>query len=300
VAAVTVETATALNADRLKKAAFELACERGLAALSARTLAAHTGGSPSAINYHFGNREQLLFALYRETTACLADARDASLACGLETVPDWVELPHVFTAVLQAQFARAPGARILLLELEQEIVAGREPQLRQMAVDEFVREQQFWFDLARHFGANDAASHVWADLAPGLLDLLLCETDPAVRSAWISAPAVRLHQRVARQTVALVSRRKAALAPDPETSVIGTPPANDTARAILDAALAAIAKNGADRLTQREVATSAGVSLASVTYFFRTKHVLINATFEELCRRMRANVNTVQIVFLKP
>lgn len=43
---------TAAHADRLTEAAFELACEQGFAELSARSLAARTGGSPSAINYH--------------------------------------------------------------------------------------------------------------------------------------------------------------------------------------------------------------------------------------------------------
>jgi len=47
---------TAAHADRLTEAAFELACEQGFAELSARSLAARTGGSPSAINYHFGGQ----------------------------------------------------------------------------------------------------------------------------------------------------------------------------------------------------------------------------------------------------
>lgn len=196
-----------LHIDRLKQAAFELACDKGLAALSARSLATHTGGSASAVNYHFGSREQLLFELFGETVAATAEAREAALVSVLEAVPDWSDWPHVFTTVLQARLGRWTGASILLHELEQEIVAGREPQLRQMAVDEIDREAVFWRDLAVRFGASAAAGEVWADLAIGLAGLLLCEKDPAMRSAWISTPSVRLQQRLDRQEVNLVARR---------------------------------------------------------------------------------------------
>ena len=37
---------------------------------------------------------------------------------------------------------------------------------------------------------------VWTELALGLTGLLLCEPSPAVRSSWITGPAVRLHQRM--------------------------------------------------------------------------------------------------------
>jgi AcrR family transcriptional regulator len=287
---LSVETQAGPGADRLKQAAFELACSQGLAALSARALALHMGGSASAVNYHFGNREKLLLALYGEVATHCAEARASALTFGLAAIPDWADWPHVFAAVLEVRLERARGATLLLHELEHEIVSGREPQLREAAQEEIQRERQFWLGLAHRFDVEEHAASAWADFAIGLTSLLLGEEEAAGRGAWSSAPAVRLHQRICRQQVVLVPRRQQAFASRAVTAL----PASKTAQVILDASLATIARHGADRLTQREVAALAGVSLASVTYFFRTKNDLINAAFEELCQRMREGVRAVE------
>ncbi|VVD85194.1 HTH-type transcriptional regulator BetI [Pandoraea communis] len=280
----------AAQAERLRTAAYELACARGFSELSARSLAAATGGSPSAVNYHFGGRDQLLLAVYDEVATRLASARESALAQCLATAPSWADLPDVFTSMLQLRLSNDRGVLALLLELEHEVEAGREPQLRPAAQAEVELEWAFWFALAKRFGVSDSAADVWAALGLGLTGLLLCEPDPGARSAWISAPATRLHRRMTAQPVTLLPMRGPTAMAGVEAIAQRLPQANETARKILDAALATIAKKGADRLVQREIASIVGVSLASVTYFFRTKHDLIFAAFAELCRRMHAHV----------
>ncbi|MBN3802308.1 TetR family transcriptional regulator [Paraburkholderia sp. Ac-20336] len=297
---LSIETSAGPSAERLKQAAFDLACEQGLAALSARALALQTGGSASAINYHFGSRDKLLLALHGEAAERSAKAREAALECGYAMVPDWADWPYVFAAVLQARLERERAANLLLLELEHESNSGREPGLREAALGEAHIEARFWFEFASRFGASEAAARVWADFALGLTGLLIGETEAVACAAWIAAPAVRLQQRLGRQPVALVERRKPAMADreraalDEARTVTGSARASRTTQAILDAAMTTIAKQGADRLTQREVATLAGVSLASVTYFFRTRNDLIYAAFDALCQRMRARVDALE------
>ncbi|WP_322044277.1 TetR family transcriptional regulator [Paraburkholderia sp. J67] len=277
------------QADRLTGAALALACERGLDALSARTLAAYTGGSPSAINYHFGGREQLLSQVYRQAMIRADVERKRALAACLEALPSWADLPHAFAALLQARLSRERGLATLLQELEQEVTTEREPSLHAYALEEIEREWAYWRDFTQRFGAAEDAADAWAELALGLLGLLMCESDASVRSAWITGPAERLHRRIARQPV-----EPAVLRDTPAAAVEREAPANETARAILDAALTTIARKGAQHVVQREIAAMAGVSLASVTYFFRTKQDLINATFAELCRRLRGRVEAFE------
>ncbi|MDR3398017.1 MAG: TetR family transcriptional regulator [Pandoraea sp.] len=280
----------AAQAERLRAAAYELACARGFSELSARSLAAATGGSPSAVNYHFGGRDQLLLAVYDEVATRLARARESALAQCLATAPSWADLPDMFTSMLQLRLSNDRGVLALLLELEHEVETGREPQLRPAAQAEVELEWVFWFELAKRFGVSDGAADVWAALGLGLTGLLLCETDPGVRSAWISAPATRLHRRMTGQSVTLLPVRGPTAMAGVEAIARRLPQSNETAQKILDAALATIAKKGADRLVQREIASIVGVSLASVTYFFRTKHDLIFAAFAELCRRTQTQV----------
>ncbi len=230
-----------------------------------------------------------MLGVYAVKSRRMEAARAAAFARCLVTAPAWAELPDVFVALLQAWLAEQRKALTLQQELEHEVTAGREPQLRSAAEQEMARERQFWCDLATQFGAAPAFAGAWADLAIGLTGLLLCETDSAVRSAWITAPAVRLHQRLGRRPIELSVTRKANARANIDAAR-DSAPTNDTARRILDAALSTIASKGADRLVQREIAAQVGVSLAAVTYFFRTKHDLITAAFAELCRRMYSHL----------
>ncbi len=277
------------QADRLKAVALEFACKHGLSALSARSLAGEVGGSPSAVNYYFGGRERLLSSVYHDAMEWSQTIRSGAISKCVDAAPTWADLPHVFSSVVQARLEEERGLSMLLQELEQEAVTGREPSLRELAAEEVDREWRFWMDLAARFGSSLEEATVWTELALGLTGLLLCEPSPAVRSSWITGPAVRLHQRMGGQQIIRLERRDELVEADDSAAVT-----NETAKAILEAALTVVATKGADHLVQREVATMAGVSLAAVTYFFRTKQDLIYATFKELRQRLRERVRAFE------
>lgn len=125
---------------------------------------------------------------------------------------------------------------------------------------------------------------IWADLADGLTQLLLGDEPAAAKTPWIVDAAERLHARLHRHPLAPLKERSASASDRLHSHA----PASESARKLLDAALKIIAEKGADRLTQREVASAAGLSLAATTYFFRTKAELVSAAFHELHRQVSA------------
>ncbi|WP_395397899.1 TetR family transcriptional regulator [Novosphingobium sp. BL-8A] len=264
---------------RLKETAYSLARDAGLAALSARSLARETGMSPSAINYYFGNRELLISEICDRAIATSRTWREGRAAAQENRVPAWADLDDVFTSLLQDRLSQGTGVLALLQELEHEAAGCDQDGVLATLKAETAAEAAFWRELATSFGETSQASEAWASLALGLTSLLLSEPEAPVRSAWISAPATRLRQRLSGQPVTLVR-----LGGPDAARLASEAPANETAENILRCALEVIAEKGPERLVQREVASRAGVSLASITYFFRTKTDLISAAFSELCR----------------
>jgi AcrR family transcriptional regulator len=267
--------------DRWKTAAFELALEEGLAALSTRALAGRLGGSPSAISYHFGNREHLIAAVCAQAVAASAAWRARHREASAVPLPIWLDLAGTFATLLLLRIEETRPLLALLRELEQEALANGWTEITRTMAGEEDAETAFWQDLTIAFGASADEAALWADLALALSTTGLALPSGAGRSAWISGAAVRLQQRLSGAPVALVPNRI------PEGTQFDATPGrhNETALRILDAALDAIAEKGADRLNQRDVAARAGVSLSAVTYFFGAKHELVSAAFEDLCRR---------------
>ena len=140
-----------------------------------------------------------------------------------------------------------------------------------------------WRAAAQAGGARGEAAEAFAYLAQGLVDLLMGEPDAAVRAAWIIDPLARLEARLSRAPLA-------GAAPDPAVRLLADAPSAEGARKILAAAIAVIGERGVARMTQREVAAKAGLSLAATTYFFRTKSDLVRAAFHELHRQVRLQV----------
>ena len=136
------------QAERMSEAAYDLAEESGLAALSARSLARKTGMSPSAINYHIGNRERLIAQIAFKAIAVSSRWRQSQAALQEEGAPRWAELDHVFTSLLQDRLSTGRMVMALLQELENEAVASG-----QTAIEEELREElgqqaqaEGWFD----------------------------------------------------------------------------------------------------------------------------------------------------------
>ncbi|HWU01415.1 MAG TPA: TetR family transcriptional regulator [Novosphingobium sp.] len=278
---ISTQTPSSPVTDRWAIAAYELALEEGLAALSTRALASRMGGSPSAINYHFGNREQLIGTVCAQAVAASAAWRARHQGATAVPMPIWIDLAGGFSTLLQLRIEESRSLLALLRELEQEAMASGWADIASAMANEEDAEATFWQQQAIAFGATPEQAALWADLALALSSMGLALSSSAYRSPWISGAAVRLQQRLAGEPVTLVPDRVQ------EGTHFDTSPNryNETAMRILDAALAAIAEKGADRLNQRDVAARAGVSLSAVTYFFGTKHQLVGTAFEELCRQ---------------
>lgn len=273
-----------LPAQRLADAAMELCLEAGLGALSARALGARSGFSASAMTYHFGGRAALVRELQQRAHVELAAWRTEIGDLLDQRRPVWLGPPAWITAALADLLERRRLHLALLWELEAEgeLDAGG---LHEDVEREVAAMHGFWVDGARRAGAAPEAAETWANLAEGLAAGLVAEADPARRAAWTFDAVARVDARL----------RGAATAAVPDTPLaaseqLAAPPGSEGARKILDAALRVVAERGVDRLTQRDVAAAAGVSLAATTYFFRTKNDLLHAAFNELHRQVRSDV----------
>jgi AcrR family transcriptional regulator len=277
------EIATASQA-RLADVAFEMALEGGLSALSARTLADKLNASPSAMNYHFGNRDGLLKALQRR-------AVDQSQTWRLEQakapndVAPWTTTPDVFLALIQARLSQTRGLQLLLLEFAAEVEVC--PVLGPDAQTEANADDRFWSDLAARVGEDEGASAIWSDMAAGLILNFSSEQDAAVRGAWMGGALRRLAERLADQTPSPIDRSTDSTA---ARRLDSQAPRGETAARIVKAALQIIGQKGAARMSQRQVAAAAGVSLAAVTYFYRSRADLMAAAFSALHSGLRSTV----------
>ncbi|WP_374574351.1 TetR/AcrR family transcriptional regulator [Phenylobacterium sp.] len=271
--------------ERLAAAATEICLEDGLGALSARTLAGRSGFSASAMTYHFGDRAGLVGHVQALAHLQLEAWRAEQRAALHEPPrPAWLSTPAWTISTLEDLLERRRRHLALQLELEAEGAAAA-PALLDGAADEFERMYAFWRDGARRTGASADEAEAWADLAIGLANSLLAEPGAAGRLSWIVDAVMRLHARLRRADIG------SAVEPTLDANArITEPPSAEGARRILDAALRVVGEKGVDRMTQRDVAAAAGLSLAATTYFFRTKSDLLHAAFDELHRRVRADV----------
>ena len=268
-------------AERLAEAALALALEAGLEAVTARAVAERAGASVSSANYHFGGLPALV-AQVRD--ACLAHCRAWRAAHPPAGTPAaaWGSRAARMTAAITRPLDELRPWLLLVSDFEGEVEAGLPEHGPHMAA-EAAAWLDHWRAVARASGAQGAAAEAWANLAQGLVDLLMGEGDAAVRAAWIIDPLARLEARLSRAPLVTA-------APDPAVRLLADAPSAEGARKILAAAIALIGERGVARMTQREVAAKAGLSLAATTYFFRTKGDLVRAAFHELHRQVRLQV----------
>lgn len=273
------------RAERLMEAAVALALEEGLGALSARKLAERAKSSPSAMNYHFGRRDLLLRQLQDRIVGLSRAWRDARSQAPLTATPPWMTTADAMSALIQDRLGQ--GRMILVLLSELEVEAMEQPALAEAAGQEMRADTAFWSEQAQALGADAEAAEFWSALATGLISLLIAEADPAVRATWIAAATTRLGQRLEGLPISHQPPYRSALAGE---RLAAQAPKSETQQRILEAALKVLGEAGADRLTQRDVAASAGVSLAAITYFYRTKADLIAAALGELHRQISDEV----------
>ncbi|UYM07727.1 TetR/AcrR family transcriptional regulator [Solicola gregarius] len=65
--------------------------------------------------------------------------------------------------------------------------------------------------------------------------------------------------------------------------------------AITGALLAIVDQHGLDRVSVREVAAHAGVSIGTVQHYFPTKDAMLAAAYDEVVRRLRTRLDSVKI-----
>lgn len=274
------------TAARLIAAGVELARDEGLPALSARALAERADASPSALNYHLGGREPLLehvldHAMRAATDWCaarLADLRDEAGA------PAWLSPAGALAAIIGDRVTALRTWTLLLAEFEAQAESGESAALSARLGEQIAATDRFWREAAQALGESPAHAAIWSDLAIGLTQLLLSDEPVAVKAPWIVDSTNRLHARLQGHAPRALLERPLGAA----ERLSSDAPVGDSARKLLDAALRIIAEKGAERLTQRDVAAAAGLSLAATTYFFRTKADLVAAAFHELHRQVSA------------
>lgn len=268
-------------AERLAAAALDLALEAGLEAVTARAVAERAGASVSATNYHFGGLPALTRQVRR---ACVAHCRAWRAANPPATAPAaaWSSQAARMAAAMMRALDDLRPWLLLMSDFWGEAEAGFAEHGEDVAA-EAAAWTDHWRAAAQAGGARGEAAEAFAYLAQGLVDLLMGEPDAAVRAAWIIDPLARLEARLSRAPLA-------GTAPDPAVRLLADAPSAEGARKILAAAIAVIGERGVARMTQREVAAKAGLSLAATTYFFRTKSDLVRAAFHELHRQVRLQV----------
>lgn len=272
------------SAAQLVEAGYRIALEEGLGAVSARTAAARAGAAASAVNYYFGDRAGFLRRIQALALDEAEGAREAT-AVGLARGPRWNSLADRMTLLVAERLQAGRLGFVLLGEFEIEAEVGGDLELQAAAGRGGEAEFAFWRETALVLGAAEGDADGWAGLAVGLLTLLHVEPDAGERLLWLAPAFRRLGARLGGTAIEPVPA-----GPAPDEVLPEREHANDTARRIVEAAIAGIADRGVSRLTQRDVAARAGVSLAATTYFFRTKADLVEAAMVELHRQVRAEV----------
>lgn len=252
---------------RLIAAAASLVASDGIAAASARAIAAKAEIAASAVNYNFGSLERLLLTVFEqgvEETRAWQEERAREIAA-LPRSPDGAAL-----ALLHVIQAWAGGGRRLALTY-QEAAAAAPGEGPAAAWTRLWRD--FWLETAARFGlpAIDGrmlhaffeyeALYSLSAWSPALETAALIEMVEHFAATWLGAP-----DRPARSATPLAERTAGTR---PYGSV---PPA---AMRIAKAAAGVVEDKGLAGLTHRAVAARAGVTTGSVTHHFRSIEDLV-------------------------
>jgi len=248
------------RADRLVAAAAQQISEHGLAAASARSVAAAAGTAASAINYNFGGIERLLslaFDAGAAETAAWLDARRRELAA-LPRSPEGAvyALEHIVREWTQA-------ARPLALLYQERLAIS--PSTGGVAWTALWRD--FWLEVSAGFGLGETdgrlmhlffeseALYHLSTWSPALEGAALRELTAHFGAVWLGAAAPPPLGALVLAEARAGAQGGGALTP---------------AAARIAVAAAAVAESGLGALTHRAVAAQAGVTTGAVTHHFRT------------------------------
>ena len=269
----------------LADAAGRLLTAGGSARVSARSIAKSLGVRPSAVNYWFGGRDQLIeVAIQRaaERNRLVVEM----IATEFESVPAALDRA---AAIMIASIGRMAvvGAEGVCLRWRTGVEAQSFDVANSMAARSWDHIDNFWRGLLGRHGLDaslaEALSTVFEWLArgrlfvetQGLYDALICDVCLRIEARIRCTAPDRAGDSPFR--VAL-----AGLAPD-----AAEPPMNDTQEKIVSAAVRILIDKGPEALTHRLIAKSAGVSLSSTTYHYDSLAEIAGAAYRRLYRDSR-------------
>ncbi len=268
---------------RLVSSARALIVRDGLRQATARRTAADAHVSVSLINYHFGDRDGLICAVYEaelaqhgawldETVGALAGG-----ATGPEHLADWLS-----AFVMR----RAMNSNTVAFERILWINAGRVPGLAAIAGS--------WMAAIDAFAGAVAAQFQLDPSAPAQLAEFYLSCDLIVSPAMSDQAGMALANLAARRFAWRLAGAGAEPGADPDlfSAVHGAltrgpafaqaaPPDASAGRRIIKAALDVIAREGADAVNHRLLAQEAGVPLSATTRHFSSRTDILRFAFED-------------------
>nr|WP_321440663.1 TetR family transcriptional regulator [uncultured Hyphomonas sp.] len=264
----------------------------GLGDLTVRKIATRLGVSPALVNYHFGSQ-----ALLIEEACIVADQRiEAAWSGWTQLISDTSTREGDFEACLFA------AIRDLHCRLDREHALQWHALLRSIRAKAQMTAHAgqgaariFWENLLETAGVDTqlAASLRAFSLGVGFGYVVAGEQwkfDPWAHRLC-GRFAARLQGRPLHPDGDSAFRQSAAswnMAPAAPQSM------HPTHVKIINAAVDIILKDGAEAITHRSVAASAGVSLSSVTHFIKGKEELLKQAHDALFQRTRSRTDTIR------
>lgn len=259
--------------------------DHGVGGVTVRAVAEAAGVAPSAVIYHFKSLAGLLSAVYELVDQSLAEWRATRLASLDDPLVHLISVQAHIAATV-SHLARHMGKNTMLLQELSRMAVRGDIDLGDRMQHSQDADIHFWRTL---FGALSIPADdvdVWAAVAPGLLPLVLLDSDEGRRDALISAAIWRTGDSIAGRSTDSLHASVALPVP------VHPPAMPKGKEQIIRAAVRIIGTQGLERLTHRKVAAEAGLSLASTTYFYATKNDIIVDAFREIQRRaVRAMVS---------
>lgn len=283
------DNVTRTPAGKIAAAAARLCLEKGLGAVTMRSVATAAGVAPSGVVYHFATREKLLLAVLEQLERQVSE-RCAELRQGQDDT--WIALadaPSIVSAMLCALVSEQGLAVITIDDLRRALTTTDEAPSSRLIVKKFHETcHAFWADLPHVRNTDAIARDIWAAVAHGIIPLIMLDRNPVSRDVTI----VRLMQRLACR---LDGKDPQLIDGDIEDDLGTTVPAECERtrgkQAIVKATIHLGGLLGVDGLTHRKIAAEAGLSVASTTYFYPTKQdIVIDAARELQARAINAVV----------
>lgn len=274
-------------ASRISDAAAGLCLDAGLGHVTMRSVATVADVAPSAVVYHFKTRDRLLAAMldriedgievWRAATAATLNAGPVSPGGG----------PGALVSAVLCALVDAQG--LATVAIPEVIRALRMTESADLAAAIMARADRradaFWQSLPVLAGLDDEARAIWAAVAQGLVSLIMLDRVTVTRHARIIEVLMRLEDRLCGRPIIPVA--SPAL---PEARGLAERPAGK--QQIVDATIRLSGKVGIDGLTHRNIATEAGLSVASTTYFYPSKDdIVVDAAHELQARAINAVVD---------